>query len=72
MRLFSILRKNFREQKRDPWVLALSMVFAPLFVFLYYLFTGGTGSTSYSILVLSALYFGAGVWFFQRMHLRRG
>ncbi len=53
MRLLSILRKNIREQKRDLWVLALSMAFAPLFVFLYYLFTGGTGSTAYSILVLN-------------------
>ncbi len=53
MRLLSIFRKNFREQKRDLWVLALSMAFAPLFVFLYYLFTGGTGSTSYAIMVLN-------------------
>lgn len=53
MRLYSVFIKNFREQKRDLWVLALSMAFAPLFVFIYYLITGGSGSTSYAVLVLN-------------------
>jgi ABC-2 type transport system permease protein len=34
-------------------VLLLSLAFAPLFVFLYWLMTGGTGSTSYSVLVIN-------------------
>jgi ABC-2 type transport system permease protein len=53
MRLFNVVLKCFREQKRDLWVLGLSLAFAPLFVILYYLMTGGTGSTSYSVLVIN-------------------
>ncbi len=53
MRLLNVVIKCFREQKRDLWVLGLSLAFAPLFVFLYYLMTGGTGSTSYSVLVIN-------------------
>ncbi len=53
MRLLNIVIKCFREQKRDLWVLGLSLAFAPLFVFIYYLMTGGTGSTSYSVLVIN-------------------
>lgn len=45
--------KCFREQKRDLWVLGLTLAFAPLFVLIYYLMTGGTGSTSYSVLVIN-------------------
>ena len=52
MRFISVFRKNFREQKRDGWVLGLSMAFAPLFVFLYYLITG-SGSTSYAVFVVN-------------------
>jgi ABC-2 type transport system permease protein len=53
MRLFNVVLKNFWEQKRDLWVLGLSLAFAPLFVVIYYLMTGGTGSTAYSILVIN-------------------
>ncbi|MBI4732408.1 MAG: ABC transporter permease [Chloroflexi bacterium] len=53
MRLLSVFRKRFRESKRDLWVLLLSLAFAPLFVFIYWLMTGGTGSTSYSVLVIN-------------------
>jgi ABC-2 type transport system permease protein len=53
MRLLSVFRKSFRESKRDLWVLLLSLAFAPLFVFIYWLITGGTGSTSYSVLVIN-------------------
>ncbi len=35
---------------RDLWVLSLTLAFAPMFVYLYWLFTQG-GSTSYTILV---------------------
>ncbi len=52
-RLLSVLRKCAREQKRDLWVLGLSMAFGPLFVLLYYLITGGTGSTSYPVFVIN-------------------
>ena len=54
MRLLNMVRKCYREQKRDLWVLGLSLMFAPLFVFIYYLMTGGTGSTSYAVLVINA------------------
>ena len=53
MRTWSVFRKNVRESKRDLWVLLLSMAFAPLFVFLYWLITEGTGSTSYHVLVVN-------------------
>ena len=52
-RLLGVLRKCAREQKRDLWVLGLSLAFAPLFVLLYYLITGGTGSTSYAVFVIN-------------------
>ena len=52
-RLLSVFRKSVREQKRDLMVLALSLAFAPLFVVLYWLMTGGSGSTTYSVLVIN-------------------
>lgn len=51
-RLASVVRKCALEQKRDLWVLGLSLAFGPLFVLLYYLITGGTGSTSYAVIVI--------------------
>ena len=53
MRFLSVLRKNAREQKRDLWVLGLSLAFAPLFVFLYWMWTGGNATTSYAVLVIN-------------------
>ncbi|KAA3646741.1 MAG: ABC transporter permease [Chloroflexi bacterium] len=53
MRIWSVIRKCAREQKRDLWVLGLSLVFAPLFVFIYWLFTGGNATTSYAALVIN-------------------
>ena len=41
MRFLSVLRKCAREQMRDLWVLGLSLAFAPLFVFIYWMWTGG-------------------------------
>jgi ABC-2 type transport system permease protein len=52
-RWWSVVRKCAREQKRDLWVLGLSLAFAPLFVVLYWLMTGGTGSTSYGVMVIN-------------------
>lgn len=45
--------KSFREQKRDLWMLGLSLIFAPMMVVLYFVMTGGTGSTSYTVLVIN-------------------
>jgi len=53
MRILSVLRKCAREQKRDLWVLGLSLAFAPLFVFIYWMFTGGNATTSYAALVIN-------------------
>ena len=53
MSFWNVLLKSYREQKRDLWVLALSLSFAPLFVVLYYLMTGGSGSTAYGVLVIN-------------------
>ena len=53
MRLLNMVVKCYREQKRDLWMLGLSLAFTPLFVVIYYLMTGGTGSTSYSVLVIN-------------------
>jgi ABC-2 type transport system permease protein len=52
-RMLSVIRKCAREQKRDLWVLGLSLAFGPLFVMLYYLITGGTGSTSYPVDIIN-------------------
>ena len=53
MRFWSVFRKCALEQKRDLWVLGLSLAFAPLFVLLYWMFTGGNASTSYAVLVIN-------------------
>jgi len=53
MRFWSVFRKTLREQKRDLWVLGLSLAFAPLFVFIYWMFTGGNATTSYGVLVIN-------------------
>jgi ABC-2 type transport system permease protein len=53
MKLLSVFRKSVREQRRDLWVIGLSLAFAPLFVFIYWLMTGGSGSTSYGVLVIN-------------------
>jgi len=53
MRLWQVFKKNIREQKRDLWVIGLSLAFAPLFVLIYWLMTGGTGTTSYGVLVIN-------------------
>jgi|GEM_PF-371995 len=53
MKLWQVFLKSIREQKRDLWVIGLSLAFAPLFVFIYWLMTGGTGTTSYAVLVIN-------------------
>jgi ABC-2 type transport system permease protein len=53
MRFISVLRKCAREQRRDLWVLGLSLAFAPLFVFIYWMWTGGNVTMSYSVLVVN-------------------
>ncbi len=52
MRFWSVFRKSLREQLRDVLTLSLSLVFAPFFVFLYWLFFP-SGSTTYGVLVLN-------------------
>lgn len=53
MKLLSVFHKSAREQRRDLWVIGLSLAFAPLFVLIYWLMIGATGSTSYSVLVIN-------------------
>ena len=52
MKLLSVFTKTAREQTREIWVLLLSLAFAPLFVLVYWLFTGGNATTSYGVAVL--------------------
>ena len=52
-RLWNIFIKCAREQKRDLWVLGLSLAFSPLFVFIYWLMTSAGGSTTYGVLVIN-------------------
>jgi ABC-2 type transport system permease protein len=52
MRAFSIFRKTLREMGREKWMLALTLAFAPFFVWLYWLMLSG-GSTSYTVLVIN-------------------
>ncbi|MBN1311728.1 MAG: ABC transporter permease [Anaerolineae bacterium] len=51
MRLWHIFVKSMREQARDIGVLFLTLIFAPLFVLLYWLWIP-SGSTAYTVLVL--------------------
>jgi ABC-2 type transport system permease protein len=53
MRFLSIFRKSMREQLRDITVLGLTLIFAPLFVYLYWLFFP-SGSTTYGVLVINS------------------
>ena len=52
MRFWNVFKKCAIEQKRDLWVLLLSLAFAPLFVFIYWLITSSGGSTTYGLLVI--------------------
>lgn len=52
-RVLAIFIKCVNEQKRDLWVLLLSMFFAPLFVLLYWLITSAGGSTTFGLLVIN-------------------
>jgi ABC-2 type transport system permease protein len=54
MRFLSIFRKNLIEQFRNLWVLILVIICAPIFVFAYWLFVGGGGSTTYDVLVINS------------------
>jgi len=52
-RLWHIFVKCAREQKRDLWVLMLSLAFSPLFVFIYWLITSAGGSTTFGLIVIN-------------------
>lgn len=52
MRLWKVFLKTMREMVRDPLVLSLTLVFAPIMVVVYALFFP-SGSTTYTILVLN-------------------
>ncbi len=51
-RAWIVFRKTMREILRDKWMLALTLAFAPFFVFLYWLWFQG-GSTSYPIALIN-------------------
>ena len=53
MKFWAVFIKSVREQWRAPLVLFLTLIFAPLIIYLYSLFFPGEGSTVYSILVLN-------------------
>ena len=50
-RLLIICARYLRQFLRDRLVLSLTLIFAPLFILLYYLITAG-GSTSYGVVVV--------------------
>ncbi len=52
MKMLGVFLKTLREMSREKWMLGLTIVFAPFFVFLYWLITAG-GSTTYNILVIN-------------------
>ncbi len=52
MKAFNVFVKTLMEAWRDPLGLSLTLIFSPLFVLLYWLFTAG-GSTTYSIAVIN-------------------
>ena len=51
MRLISVFRVVLREQLRSPWDLILTLLLAPMFIWLYWSMMGG-GSTYYKVLVI--------------------
>jgi ABC-2 type transport system permease protein len=53
MRFLSVFRKSLIEQLRNFWVLILVIICAPVFVFAYWLFVGGGGSTTFDVLVIN-------------------
>jgi len=53
MRFLSVFIKSVREQFRNLLVLALTLVFAPVFVFAYWLFFPAEGSTAYRVLIIN-------------------
>lgn len=53
MKLLSVFRKTVIEILRDPLALSLSLVFAPVFVLLYWLWFPQGGSTTYDLLVIN-------------------
>ena len=52
MRLLSVFRVSLREQLRSPWDLLLTLLLAPMFIWLYWSMMGG-GSTYYRVLVIN-------------------
>jgi ABC-2 type transport system permease protein len=50
---WSVFWKTCLEFRRDLMIVSLTLVFAPFFVFIYWLFLAG-GSTSYTVLVLNS------------------
>jgi ABC-2 type transport system permease protein len=53
MRLWLVFLKSLREQVRNIWVLLLTLAFAPVFVYAYWLFFPESGSTTYQVLVIN-------------------
>ncbi|MDH4207660.1 MAG: ABC transporter permease [Anaerolineae bacterium] len=53
MRFLAVFVKSVREQFRNLMVLALTVVFAPVFVFAYWLFFPAEGSTAYKVLIIN-------------------
>ena len=51
MRLLSVFRVSLWEQLRSPWDLVLTLLLAPMFIWLYWSMMGG-GSTYYKVLVM--------------------
>ena len=52
MRMLSVFRVALREQLRSPWDLILTLLLAPMFLWLYWSMMGG-GSTYYKVLVIN-------------------
>ena len=52
MKLWQIFIKSLREQSRDILTLSLTIVLAPVFVFVYSLFFSSGGSTTYQVAVI--------------------
>jgi ABC-2 type transport system permease protein len=52
MKFLTVFLKTWREMRRDWLVLSLSVVFAPFFVLLYWIWFSG-GSTAYTVLIIN-------------------
>ncbi len=52
MKILSVIQKCFKEQIRQPWILALTLLMAPFFIFVYFLIIEAS-KASYDLIIVN-------------------